>query len=305
MNSNEIVKAVAIVPLTEAIAINEDILGYVTRRLKISETKEIEICFPVIGAETETDYGKYFQWGGVYQTDRKGNVLNYRVSALLVKCYGDITGPGITIRNEVNKLFSTFVKILEFCNANTLCDHLSINRRGTPEKFPLSTWKYNDGKFLETGIVHLSEISATSTLTIENIDYAIDNAHREISLPYQMLHNARHCFLMQDYRGCILNCASAIEIPFRHAIDMYMQENLIPQKLRNSSIMRFNGINQVANLCKDLNIPLKYENKFHPVMTTRNSIIHGGKFPTCMETKPLLELTYEFLQEQCIDMFVE
>ena len=69
--------------------------------------------------------------------------------------------------------------------------------------------------------------------------------------------------------------------------------------------MRLNGIHQVATLCKDLDIPLKYGNKFHPIMTMRNSIIHAGKFPTYIETKPLLDLTYDFLQEQSVVMFIE
>lgn len=137
----------------------------------------------------------------------------------------------------------------------------------------------------------------------EDLKYAIRNASKEINLPYQILHIARRCLHTGDYRGCVLNSASSIEIPFNNAIDKYMKDKSIPEELVKCKALKVNGIYQSAELCKNLGIDLKFGDDEKKVMKMRNDVIHKGVYPSYQEAYDCYFKAMAFLKSQNVGMF--
>lgn len=304
--------AVAIVPLVESLVVGEELFGYISERITVEESLQMEICFPQDVGKDRMDVtlecpytgiqfiDEELCWGGVHLVSDDRAPLNYRISALLIKLYGVIEH---NIQPSVTKVVSTFLKVLEFRKPNAICENLNSHRRGTSDEFPISTWESESGDFIECGVIQLSDIFATDVFNKEDVEYAVSNSKTEISLPYQMLHVARRCYYKRDYRGCILSCGSALEIPFQQMIIHYLVEHSVPEKLRKHILAKLQGIHQKAEMCKKLGLPITFKKEYIAVTKKRNEVIHYGRSLTAKDVKPLLDLTFKFMQEQNVSLF--
>lgn len=308
------VKAVSIVPLEEFIVVGEELLGF-HWRAKLTDSIDVEICFPVIKdkdafavtLKSPYDGIKYcddrLNWGGEFHVSGYHEIIDYKISCLLVKYYSNEEIVGIKINKTANAFLLNFIKVLEVIAPHSLFKETKMNNRGSISNFTVSCFKLGNGDFLESGLICAPDCRGAEKINLEALNYAIENASRSVNLPYQTLYIARRCLHSGDYRGCILNCASSIEIPFHKAIDQYMKEKSIPIELVKCRALKVHGINQAAELCRNLGINLKIEKKEEVVMKKRNDVIHNGYYPSYLEAYDCYYKTLEFLKLQGIELF--
>ena len=85
----------------------------------------------------------------------------------------------------------------------------------------------------ELGITTLID-ERKGRLSFRELKLAIKNAYKTVSLPYEMLDNARVNFGNNDSRATVLNCATAIEITLKQKISKYLADNKVPGPLNQA-----------------------------------------------------------------------
>lgn len=107
-----------------------------------------------------------------------------------------------------------------------------------------------------------------------------------------------------DYRGCVLNCSSAIEVTIRQKLEQYLEDNNIQDILVIHIFSQANGYMKYIDLLKRLKLPTSNNDQIKiDVMDFRNRLIHGGFTPEFKVAEKCLNITREFLLYQKEPMF--
>lgn len=141
-------------------------------------------------------------------------------------------------------------------------------------------------------------------LSFRELKLAIKNAYKTVSLPYEMLDNARVNFGNNDSRATVLNCATAIEITLKQKISKYLADNKVPGPLKEHVLKQADGYSKLLELIKKLSIPLgALTNVQEKVTKVRNLVIHGGYTPTLEEAYQAYNCTRQALYNLKVNMF--
>lgn len=263
-----------------------------------------EIKIPGILKKNINDIG---EWGWVksYDNDRIDNLekMDVWISAVLVECFsnenGNTTNSSI-IQAEAKKVLHSLqiinpdaIQILSNEKKDDLCNvriSVSFSEKGEANSLILLSPVIFDGR--------------KEKLLISDIKSAFHNAHNSISAPYEMLNNARINLSNDDTRATVLNCATAIEVALKRNLSSYLDENNIPQPLKDYVLKQADGFAKLIELCKKLDINLTgLPNVQESVINIRNRVIHGGYIPTDIESQVAYGITRKALRVLNVPLF--
>lgn len=308
-------KSVYIVELEKRYAVEEYLLGkHFT--IRVSENCALEVVIPIVYRKEYFDdigipemlpkYGLDIEkWGKIdnYVTINDVTTINASVSAVLVICYTKDGADGLysgVIQNMARKVLHAlhvFNPHVIRVNADTVPNDLcEIN---------LSAAIKEDGKWL--GEIRMSPMlmdDRAPRLTFTDIKRAIRSYYKTVSVPYEMLDNARVNLSNHDTRAAVLNCATAVEVALKKKLIDYLEGNNVPDELNKFVLKKADGFSKVVEVLKKLSIPLTDMNdvKVH-VMDIRNRVIHGGYSPSHNEVYKSLACTRGVLTALDVKMF--
>lgn len=263
-----------------------------------------EIMIPGILKKYINDIG---EWGWVksYDNDRIDNLekMDVWISAVLVECFSNDSGSfpnSSIIQAEAKKVLHSLqiinpdaIQISSNEKKDDLCNvriSVSFSEKGEADSLIV----------LPPAILDVRE----ERLSISDIKSAFHNAHNSISAPYEMLNNARINLSNDDTRATVLNCATAIEVALKRNLSSYLDENNIPQPLKDYVLKQADGFAKLIELCKKLGISLAgLPNVQESVINIRNRVIHGGYVPSNKESQVAYGKTREVLKVLNVPMF--
>ena len=143
-------------------------------------------------------------------------------------------------------------------------------------------------------------------LTFANVKHAIKNSNKPVTVPYEMLDNARISLSRHDTRSAVLHCATAIEIALKKLIIAFLDTKVTDDPLKDYVLKQADGYSKLMELCKKCLISLAgLANVKETVVDIRNRVIHGGYVPTRQEAKVAYDNTRQALAVLKTPMFEE
>jgi hypothetical protein len=160
----------------------------------------------------------------------------------------------------------------------------------------------NRKPYIETELKFSYESDATQKwIEIEGIVTAIKNSRRKLSLIRSLFDNALDYEGENDYRACVLNCATLIEILMKQSLDKGIRENVSNQKLANKLIEKADGYNKILSNLELLSLNPRIN--ADPVFKIRNKIIHNGYMPKAEKVKEILNIAKETISFYNVPLF--
>lgn len=245
------------------------------------------------------------KWGKIdnYVTINDVTTINASISAVFVKCYTKNDEADLKT-GVIQNLARKVLHALHVINPHVI----RINSDTAPNdlcKISISVMQKDYGKRqAEVSLPPMLIDSRAPKLAFTDIKRSIRNYEKKVTLPYEMLENARVNLVNHDTRAAVLNCATAIEVTLKKMIIDYLQSNDVPEKLKVFIIKKADGYAKVVEMLKKLSISLRDMNdvKVH-VMDVRNNVIHKGDTPTHEEAHKALSCTREALTDYEVRMF--
>lgn len=138
-------------------------------------------------------------------------------------------------------------------------------------------------------------------IEIDGIVTAIKNVREKLSLVRSLFDNALDYEGENDYRTCVLNCATLIEILMKQSLEKGIRENVSNQKMANKLIEKADGYDKIRNNLKLLS--LNPSINADPVFKIRNEIIHNGYMPKAEKVKEVLNIAKEMISFYNVPFF--
>lgn len=143
-------------------------------------------------------------------------------------------------------------------------------------------------------------------LTFANVKHALKNVNKPVTMPYEMLDNARISLSRHDTRSAVLHCATAIEVVFKKLVINRLDAFVADESLKDYVLKQADGYSKLVELCKKCSISLVgVPNVKETVVDIRNRVIHGGYVPTHQEAKVAYNNTRQALAVLKTPMFEE
>lgn len=242
--------------------------------------------YPVLGIANSLDkYGIVEDdWGKInsYDSINKPNTIDAWLSRVLVECYSNESN-ALLDSYAVENLMKRVLYALQIVNP----DAIRIPSDNVPNVLCEVTHSvsFEEDEIPRLNILIASVIDdSVSKLNIEDIRLGLKNAYKSVTLPYEMLDNARRNLVRHDTRAVILNCSTAIEVMLNKKVITYFDVNHVPTELQEYALKQSNGYNKLVNLCKIIRVSLDgIPNISESVFNIRNRVIHGGLTPSYVE----------------------
>ena len=209
----------------------------------------------------------------------------------------------LAVENIANKIIKGFLSALQVINPDALRTNFNVSQETICNHFAVCP-------ATETGSyqcnIHLSgEVdSRTGILRERDVTTALENCEKSLSVQYLLVNKANNDLRSNDYRGCVLNCSSAIEVTIRQKLEQYFEDNNTPEELVTYIFSQANGFMKYIELLKRLKLPTSNNDQIKiDVMDIRNRVIHGGFTPEFKAAEKCLSITREFLLNQKVAMF--
>lgn len=291
----------------------------------ISESCWVEICFPLLKGDLKAGHTCPFltspfsfdeigidldNWGKVngHSVDSKGNKLcQVWINALGLFYHSNIPLTDDkecrSVESKTNKMLKGFLSALQVINPDALRFRTDEYHEPICEHFPVCPAVGNNDYQRTINIAAMVD-NRTGIIHEKDIKTALDNSAKSLSVQYLLVTKANNDFRSNDYRGCVLNCASAIEVTIRRELERYLEDNHIPEELVVYIFGQANGYLKYIELLKKLKLPTSNNDQIKiNVMDIRNRVIHGGFTPDFKAAENCLKISREFLRNQKVKMF--
>ena len=221
------------------------------------------------------------------------------VEAVVIEITGDNQSINtVKVKKEVSLYTDKILKIIRCLYPYSLKRNKTKN---LVDNLYLQT--INNGKTcIETELNFSFESDAPQKwVEIEGIVTAFKNSRRKLSLVRSLFDNALDYESENDYRACVLNCATLIEILLKKSLDKGIRENVSNQKLANKLIEKADGYDKIRNNLKLLSLNPRIN--ADPVFNIRNAIIHKGYMPKAEKVKEILNIAKEMISYYNVPYF--
>ena len=306
-------KSAYIVEFADRYAINGNLLG---KNIVICESDDmkVSISFPSIIKEKDgyldlgmpnlyDSYGIGLNyWGKIngYEEIDNPSSIDAWISAISVECFSSkpfndssiIQGYGKKLIHALQIINPSAIRILNDDQPNIICKvalSACIGESGMPK----------------SGITHSCVIDDSfGQISISDIKLGIMNMSKNISVPYELLDNARINLSHHDTRATVLNSATAIEIVLKAVITKHLDNSKVPFQIKKLVLDKADGYSNLVDLCKKFSLPYKGEHNLQKtVIGIRNRVIHGGYTPEYQEALTAYNDTRSTLIALDIPMF--
>lgn len=243
-------------------------------------------------------------WGGWNRCVSVDDVKAYDawISSILIECTSD-KKEAIPDNSEIQKLRNCLIHALHIINPDAICKD--------SDKQLTDLCEISSEVVLKSGerpqpVIHVSFSmdDQKGHVSIVDIKHAIRNYDKPVSVPYEMLDNARVNLSRKDTRSAVLHCATAIEIRLKKLFVAYLDAKKTEDTVKEIVLRQADGYSKLVELCKRCSISLAdLPNVKETVVDIRNRVIHGGYVPTLQEATKAYEDTRQALAVLKTPMF--
>lgn len=208
-----------------------------------------------------------------------------------------------SVENVTNKMLKGFLSALQVINPDAIRNRTDNYQEPICKHFPVCP-AIGDGDYQRS--IHIAGMvdDRTGIVHEKDVKTALENSAKSLSVQYLLVTKANNDLRSNDYRGCVLNCASAIEVTIRRELERYLEDNHIPEELVAYIFGQANGYLKYIELLKKLKLPTSNNDQVTKnVMNIRNRVIHGGFTPEFKAAENCLKITRDFLRNQKVKMF--
>lgn len=243
-------------------------------------------------------------WGGWNRCVSVDDVKTYKawISSVLIECSSD-NQDAIPAYSEIQKKGNSLIRALQIINPDAICVD--------SDKLSTDLCEISSEVMLKLGerpqpVIHVSFSmdDQKGQVSFVDIKHAIRNYYKPVSVPYEMLDNARVNLSRKDTRSAVLHCATAIELVLKKLIIAYLDATVSDNSLKDFVLRQADGYFRLVELCKRCSISLAgIPNVKETVVDIRNRVIHGGYVPTRQEANKAYEDTRQALAVLKTPMF--
>ena len=243
-------------------------------------------------------------WGGWNRYVSVGDVRTYEawISSVLIECSSD-NQDAIPACSEIQNKGNRLIHALQIINPDAICKN--SDKRSTDLCDISSEVMLRLGERPQPVIhVSFSLNDQKGHVSFVDIKQAIRNYDKPVSVPYEMLDNARVNLSRKDTRSAVLHCATAIELVLKKVIIAYLDSKRTEDTVKEIVLRQADGYSRLVELCKRCSISLAgLPNVKETVVDIRNRVIHGGYVPTREEANKAYENTRQALAVLKTPMF--
>lgn len=224
------------------------------------------------------------------------------ISAVIVECRGEKKDAAPSV-SDIESMGNNLVHALQIVNPDAvrMCsDNHSRDLCEVSTEVSLG----DDGRFQPAFYFTSSFDDRKGQVSFADFKLAIRNVNKTVSMPYEMLDNARVNLSRHDTRSAVLHCATAIEIALKKLTVSYLDVTVTDNSLKEYILKQADGYSKLVDLCKRCSVSLeRLPNVKEAVMDVRNRVIHGGYVPTREEANKAYENTRQALAVLKTPMF--
>ena len=243
-------------------------------------------------------------WGGWNRCVSVDDVKTYDawISSILIECTSD-KKEAIPDCSEIQKKGNCLIHALHIINPDAICKD--------SDKQSTDLCEISSEVMLKSGerpqsVIHISFSmdDKKGQVSFVDIKHAIRNYNKPVSVPYEMVDNARMNLSRQDTRSAVLHCATAIEFVLKKLVIAYLDAKVSDNSLKDFVLRQADGYSRLVELCKRCSISLAgLPNVKETVVDIRNRVIHGGYVPLRQEANKAYEDTRQALAVLKTPMF--
>ena len=260
-----------------------------------------EVGIPNIGdyrMDVVDDWGRIENFG--YQ--ERADTLVIWISKVLVLLFEEEPSNGELCR-LIQERGQKLIHALQVINP----DSIRISSIDVPNhlcRVRFCTWLNTEGGYNLNLSRPTIEDDRTGFLSVSELMRAIRNQGKTISLAYELLDNARINITHNDYRAAVLNCATAIEIPLKRELSLFLDEATTSSCLKDFVLSKADSYSRQKDLCKKFAIPVgAHTDAQRLVFDIRHKVIHGGYRPTYQEATNAFQCTNKVLLSLNVPIF--
>ena len=224
------------------------------------------------------------------------------ISTVIVECFGEKLDV-VPSASDIESMGNNLVHALQIINPDAVrmySDHHSTNLCEVSTEVSLG----DDGRFQPAFYITSSFDDREEQVSFADFKQAIRIVNKSVSMPYEMLDNARMNLSRRDTRSAVLHCATAIEVALKKLTVSYLDVTVTDNSLKEYILRQADGYSRLVDLCKRCSVSLEgLPDVKETVMDVRNRVIHGGYVPTREEANKAYENTRQALAVLKTPMF--
>ena len=243
-------------------------------------------------------------WGGWNRYVSVGDVKTYEawISSVLIECSSD-NQDAIPACSEIQNKGNRLIHALQIINPDAICKD---SDKESSDLCDISSEVMVRPGERPQPVIHVSFSldDQKGHVSFVDIKQAIRNYDKPVSVPYEMLDNARVNLSRRDTRSAVLHCATAIEVALKKLTVSYLDVTVTDNSLKEYILRQADGYSRLVDLCKRCSVSLEgLPNVKETVIDIRNRVIHGGYVPTREEANKAYENTRQALAVLKTPMF--
>lgn len=224
------------------------------------------------------------------------------ISTVIVECFGEKLDV-VSSASDIESMGNNLVHALQIINPDAVrmySDHHCTSLCEVSTEVSLG----DDGRFQPAFYFTSSFDDREGQVSFADLKQAIRNVNKSVSVPYEMLDNARVNLSRRDTRSAVLHCATAIEVALKKLTVSYLDVTVTDNSLKEYILRQADGYSRLVDLCKRCSISLEgLPDVKETVMDIRNRVIHGGYVPTREGANTAYENTRQALSVLKTPMF--
>lgn len=244
------------------------------------------------------------EWGGLYRyvSIEDVNTLEAWISAILVLCSSN-DDKAIPTSSEIKAQGDKLIHALQIINPDAIYTDSYKHSTDLCEVSSEVMLKSDEKRKIVIG-VKLPINKFQGYLSFTDLKHAIRYFNKQVSVPYEMLDNARRNLSRKDFRSTVLHCATAIEFRLKKLLVAFLDVKITDKTIKEYVLKQADGYSKLVELCKKCSIPLDgVPNVKETIFDVRNRVIHGGYLPTYHEANVAYENTRQTLSILKTQMF--
>jgi HEPN domain-containing protein len=224
------------------------------------------------------------------------------ISSVIVDCFGEKKDVAPS-SSEIESMGNNLVHALQIINPDAVRMY-SDNHYSNLCEVSTEVGLGDDGRIQPAFYITSSFDDREGQVTFADFKQAIRNVNKSVSVPYEMLDNARVNLSRRDTRSAVLHCATAIEVALKKLTVSYLDVTVTDNSLKEYILRQADGYSRLVDLCKRCSVSLEgLPNVKETVVDIRNRVIHGGYIPTRQEATKAYEDTRQALAVLKTPMF--
>lgn len=224
------------------------------------------------------------------------------ISTVIVECFGEKLDV-VSSASDIESMGNNLVHALQIINpvaVRMYSDHHCTSLCEVSTEVSLG----DDGRFQPAFYFTSSFDDGEGQVSFAALKQAIRNVNKSVSVPYEMLDNARVNLSRSDTRSAVLHCATAIEVALKKLTVSYLDVTVTDNSLKEYILRQADGYSRLVDLCKRCSVSLEgLPDVNETVLDVRNRVIHGGYVPTRGEANKAYENTRQVLSVLKTPMF--